>query len=335
MSFPTYHDDFETGAVDTSLWRLRQILDRQISFRSDAASGAKSIVTTITDGDGGASCSKPCQRAEIRTHGSKRPLHGDEFWQSFAFRASGDIAETGSLRTVLGQWKAPGDQSPFLAQRFDNGVFHITVQEGPNRRVVAAAEGDPDRLDSFQNLVADLSAKAPGVAQSAKAFAELKRASRLSSLEAAPRPHQAKILRQASEALSALEPDDDEALFEEFCFINDIDCFACRPSLRVSNPGRLKLPDPKQDWVRMAYRIKAGRADNDPAHAPQRTGEIDIYANGELIAEVRGDVGYQVTAAPSDPTIYFKFGVYRDLTPGTLRLHFDHFRQGSKQSDVM
>ena len=339
MSFATYRDDFEARELDRTLWRTRQISDRQISFTNDAASGAKSVTVTVKDGDGdnGTHCTKPCQRAEIRTKGHLRPEHADEFWQSFAFKATGDIAPVGSLRTVLGQWKAPGDQSPFLAQRFDNGVFHVTVQDGENRRIVAAAEGDPNRLETFQDLIASMSKSAPGLAQAAKSFVDLRHFSDLAPELGADalRPGQLGLLNRAAEVLRNFDHDPDEELFEEFCFVNEIDCFAGGANMMVNNPGQRKLPDPKADWVHMAYRIKAGRRDNHADHAPRRLGEVDIYANGELIAEVRGDLGYQVTEAPRDPTIYFKFGVYRDLTQGVLRFQFDNFRQGASARDVM
>jgi hypothetical protein len=47
---------------------------------------------------------------------------------------------------VIAQWKEPDGDSPFLAQRYDNGVLHVTVQNDHCRCVVAKAGGDPDRL---------------------------------------------------------------------------------------------------------------------------------------------------------------------------------------------
>ena len=66
-----------------------------------------------------------------------------------------------SLRTaayplLLYQWKAPGDNSPFLARRFDNGVFKITIQDGPKRKTFATAQGNPDLMEEFQSLVAEM-----------------------------------------------------------------------------------------------------------------------------------------------------------------------------------
>lgn len=53
--------------------------------------------------------------------------YDEEIWCGFSFKVSGDIQPVGSNRTVIGQCKGPEDDSPILAQRFDNGVFHITI----------------------------------------------------------------------------------------------------------------------------------------------------------------------------------------------------------------
>jgi len=336
MAHSIYIDDFENTLLDLAKWHTRQVPDdqRQISFSSDAASGNQSITVQVTDGDGGVSCNN-CQRAEIRTHGSLRPSHHDEFWHAFSFKASGDIPTTGSIRTVLGQWKAPGDRSPFLAQRFDNGVFHITVQDGDKRRTIVSAEGDPDRLDEFQDLVAELAARAPELLHSTRALSELKLFKRTAKkFDAIQESGFAQSVFHAAEALSKASTPKTQALFDEFAYVQDIDGYAQKPELSITRHGSKMLPDPKQGWVRMAYRIKAGRADNDPQFGPRRVGEIDIYANGELVAEVRGDIGYQLLSAPNHDDIYFKFGIYRDRLPGTLKFHFDKFAQGASLSDV-
>jgi Polysaccharide lyase len=57
------------------------------------------------------------------------------------------LNQTHSIRWIMAQWKMepvkmnPGDEdpSPFLAQRYDNGVFHITVQNAGCRCLVASA----------------------------------------------------------------------------------------------------------------------------------------------------------------------------------------------------
>lgn len=67
---------------------------------------------------------------------------------------TGDIVRCGSARQIIGQWKYDDPQwetdlgrihqSPYLAQRFDNGVFHLTVQSHTCRCMIAKASGDPD-----------------------------------------------------------------------------------------------------------------------------------------------------------------------------------------------
>lgn len=324
MSYPTYGDVFDTPHLDPKKWSQKQILPHQFSFPKD-----RSIAVTVTDGDVGMQCSKPCQRAEIRTRRSLRPAHADEFWHGFAFRVWGDIAPTGSLRTVLAQWKAPGDDSPFLAHRFDNGVFHITVQDGPNRRVVASAKGDPDRMDKYQDLISELSAKDPEAVHMAHAIAQMRNHTG---------HHESSPLRQALEqqvkAVCDCEISDDQSLFDEFSYVEDLAAYALAPKLEVDHCDGQCLPDPKDDWVHMAYRIRLGRTDNNPEAGPCREGEIDIFANGNHIAAVRGNIGYQLLSPKPRNSIYFKFGVYRNMTPGTLTVNFDSFRQGRSFEDV-
>ena len=140
-------DNFDGGDLDETKWMVKQVRDDQISFPASGRCGA-GIEITVRESDGGKQCDTDCQRAEVRTIPGSWPTFGDEVWYGFSFRVSGDIAEIGSRRFVVGQWKGPGDDSPMLAQRFDNGVFHITVQDNDVRYVVASAEGDPDAIES-------------------------------------------------------------------------------------------------------------------------------------------------------------------------------------------
>ena len=84
-------------------------------------------------------------------------------WYAITFRlagAGGDvIPDCGSARWINAQWKydtskaasaAREDEflngSPFLAQRFDNGVLHVTVEDGFCRCLIAKGPGDPDQV---------------------------------------------------------------------------------------------------------------------------------------------------------------------------------------------
>lgn len=89
------------------------------------------------------------QRNELRFNGV-RHVHDwrEPHWYSLTFRIEGQIPHCGSARWVVGQWKQRiiGDESPVIAQRFDNGVLHVTVQDENCRCMVAKAKGDPERL---------------------------------------------------------------------------------------------------------------------------------------------------------------------------------------------
>lgn len=143
----TLKDNFDGEKLDKTKWAVKQVRDDQIAFAAAGRCGG-GIEITVRESDGGNQCDTDCQRAELRTIRSSWPIFGDEVWYKFSFKVSGDIAEIGSRRFVIGQWKGPGDGSPMLAQRFDNGIFHITVQDNDVRYVIASAEGDSDAIVS-------------------------------------------------------------------------------------------------------------------------------------------------------------------------------------------
>jgi hypothetical protein len=49
---------------------------------------------------------------------------------------------TGDQRWQIGGWKQESDGSPFVAQRFDHGIFHITLESGDSRVLVASSAGE-------------------------------------------------------------------------------------------------------------------------------------------------------------------------------------------------
>jgi len=141
-------DDFEPPELDRSKWATFQA--RPDSYRIDrtiVAQGEGALAITVEPHDIG--CEGACQRNEIRIANELRVPFGTDTWYAFSFRIEGDVPRFGSRRWVIGQWKEDTDRSPFVAQRYDNGVFHITVQDGECRRVIAAAEGDYERLEAF------------------------------------------------------------------------------------------------------------------------------------------------------------------------------------------
>jgi hypothetical protein len=68
------------------------------------------------------------ERAELWEDKSESPLFGDEIYYGFSIWIDEASAPYGDFnRLVAGQWKAKTDDSPFLAQRFTGGFFHITL----------------------------------------------------------------------------------------------------------------------------------------------------------------------------------------------------------------
>ena len=338
MPVGVYRYSFENSSLGYRVWWTDHILERQVAFTGAAAEGRVALQITVSPGDGGLQCDHPCQRAEIRQHSRYQPLYGEEVWQSFSFRMSGDIPTSHSLRFVIGQWKGPADGSPFLAQRFDDGVFHITVEDGLIRRPVASARGNPARLAAFQAKLLELGADpkfGPATLQAASALANLKALQNAPGFVAARnvnRPLRTRLV-DAAKGLAKSRAGPLERLFDEFSFIKELERYIQPAAISVENPNNLNLPDPKLGWVRMMYRIRGGRRDND-LFGPNQEGQVDIYANGDLIAKVRGDLGPRLTERPRDPNMYFQCGIYRYLTGGTVRFHFDDFRQGVRESDV-
>jgi hypothetical protein len=108
------------------------------------------------------------QRNELRFGPAEYRHPVDEpHWYSISFKLTGEggdtIPDCGSARWVVSQWKFADDPdgssgSPFLAQRFDNGVLHVTIEDGDCRCLVAKADGDPDRLADTAQIAPELPA---------------------------------------------------------------------------------------------------------------------------------------------------------------------------------
>jgi hypothetical protein len=137
-----HHDGFETAPIDTAFWSLfrmrdrRHWVDRHVLHRGKGA-----LAIRVLGSDYEAGCE--CQLSEVREAPAARLPFGSDVWYGFSFRIEGQAAMTGSSRWQIGGWKQESNGSPFLAQRFDNGVFHITLESGTSRVFVATAAGDP------------------------------------------------------------------------------------------------------------------------------------------------------------------------------------------------
>jgi hypothetical protein len=101
--------------------------------------GNGSLAIRVQGGDLDPSCQ--CQLGELREAVGNRLKFGTDAWYAFSFRIDGKGSLTGDQRWQIGGWKQESDGSPFVAQRFDNGVFHITLESLEIRVLLATSEG--------------------------------------------------------------------------------------------------------------------------------------------------------------------------------------------------
>jgi hypothetical protein len=256
-------DSFEGPTLDTEKWSTIQLLPSRSRFEPiDEAGGPRAYALTVGPDDRG--CGEDCQRNEIRESSRYRTVFGEECWYAFRFRIEGDAPALGSQRWVIGQWKQQNGYSPFLAQRFDNGVFHITVESGEQRVLLAKAEGDPQQV-ARALIGGDLST---------------------------------------------------------FRFLDDKYRFAGKRQLALEIGDDPILPDPKNHWVEMMYRVRGGF---------DGSGVVEVWADRRFIVRATGPIGAEGAEGPGQ---YFKFGQYRTLMTGTSTIWIDDFRRGPRREDV-
>ncbi len=135
-SFDLLFDDFEESTLDLDMWQVQQA--RPGSYWIDptlSRTGQSSLA--VKTGPDDLACDGRCERTEVRIAKKRHISFGKEAWYSFSFLLDGDTPLRENTRWISGQWKEQTAGSPFLAQRFEHGVFHITVQDNDCRVLVA------------------------------------------------------------------------------------------------------------------------------------------------------------------------------------------------------
>jgi hypothetical protein len=266
------HDTFDASTLDATNWLTLQVRPDQMRFTRPGRCGSAAIAILTKHQDGGKNCpeDEDCQRAELRTSKAAWPPYdGRDVWFAFSFRVSGDVASTGSARTVIGQWKAPGDDSPYVAQRFDNGVFHITVQDNHARRVVAQTEGDPDKTLEAQRLLSQLDPNNRAVIagiSSLQALYQLQHAMPGLAGHFFSNTLRSALERRTSDNAEAnalarelkLPSGQIVTAVGELSFVAEPERYVGSSDLEIIPEANRLLPDPRKGWVDMVYRIKGG-----------------------------------------------------------------------------
>ena len=304
---PVTSDMFEMKP-DAEIWNLDKMKPvsrfkiRDEHFRD----GSHSLAILLDKNDPPTNKKKTLHKHELRIANHRRCNFGDETWYSFSFRIEGKYPLEGSTRWVIGQWKEDTCMSPFLAQRYDNGVFHITIQSNDTRMLIACAPGNPNRFE-----LAGKDSTAAGTTNTK------------------PNPCHDIGQLQVNNTSGTL---DYQPLIEAirnqqidlFPFVADPDTYRNSKQVIIEPSETPILPNPGDGWVDMRYRIRGGRNGN---------GIIEVWANDIPIVTVTGKIGNDIFTGP---TQYFKVGHYRDIDEEfeDSTLYFDRFKRGTTRNQV-
>ena len=136
-------DDFEGEQINLNNWSLIHMpAKRHWMDANHKRNGKTSLAIRVKGDDLDKRCN--CQISEIREANAVRLNFGEEAWYAFSFRVSGRGGDTKEVRWQISAWKQETDGSPFLSQRLDNGVFHITLESRNSRVLIASAQGKPE-----------------------------------------------------------------------------------------------------------------------------------------------------------------------------------------------
>jgi hypothetical protein len=347
VSAARMQDGFEKPTLSTKKWFQRDIENYQIDHSSDRRCGKKSIMVTIRADDRDYNCTNKkvkCQRAEARNQVAFRHTVFEEEWYGFSFKlVSRPLYQP--KRMVIGQWKQPKDDSPVIAQRFTNGVFHITTEDKEQRIFLASSTGHPVLIPRLSKFFSEFDLEKEGNFEKFQTLVNLSALEKRSELLRGALNLE-KPLQHESPDISSFETEELDKIFDwqndvdlklvrELDFLDDLRKYFGESSVEFDTVGN-KLPVPSTGaWVDMVYRFKPGRTDNDGVHAPRRKGEIEIFADGDWIGMYTGNFGYPITGKPKSNLIYFKFGAYRDADNEVeFQFLFDEYKQGKTRQDV-
>ena len=120
----------------------------------------------------------------------------------------------------------------------------------------------------------------------------------------------------------------------ELSFVAEPERYVGSSDLEIIPEANCRLPDPRKGWVDMVYRIRGGRTDNE--YGPRSKGELEVWANGQKIVSVRGNIGYSLRLENPVELVgpYVKFGLYRARQPGEFEFQLDEFSQAPTRSEL-
>ena len=147
--YPAYaadvvRDGFEVQGL-SDIWNDKRAPDNRVSFQTgEAREGRQFLALEVRAEDVDEACN--CQRTEISEAANMKPEFGSDVWYRFSLKILGLNDSFQTTRWVLGGWKQEVDGSPFLALRFDGGVFYITFESANTRVMLASSLIDARRF---------------------------------------------------------------------------------------------------------------------------------------------------------------------------------------------
>jgi hypothetical protein len=233
------------------------------------------------------------ERAEIWEADAATLTFGTEVWYRFAMYIDPAIPATDVNRLVIGQWKQSGGHSPILAQRFKGRHFTVTIEQDFDAPLVYRG------IDECRILVAH----GPNYVQSTSAAVDWPRETWMS----APAPDGLLTAAVAHSRTDSLRSPVARAK-------------PCAKDVEVTALGL--LPDPFGQWVTMTYHIKP---------ALDGTGLVEVWANDQPVAAVKGRIGFRDGAAQRQ---YFKFGPYRNHATYSSHAMLAKFARGATRAEI-
>jgi hypothetical protein len=137
-------DDFRGGVGP--IWRLQRIRADSLTVVPDPAGVDRSALAIALRSGDMADSGGTTERAELSEADHLHLPIGTDVWYGFSLYLPPDFPVV-DRRLVLGQWKqgcgdCTADHSPAIANRYRNGVFSITVQNGDRRVVLFEEKAD-------------------------------------------------------------------------------------------------------------------------------------------------------------------------------------------------
>ena len=137
-------DDFRGGV--SPIWRLQRVRADALTVVRDPTGVDRDVLAiTLRSGDM-ADSGGITERAELSEADHLHLMTGTDVWYGFSLYLPMEFPVV-DRRLVLGQWKqgcgdCTADHSPGIANRYRNGVFSITIQDGDRRVVLFEEKSD-------------------------------------------------------------------------------------------------------------------------------------------------------------------------------------------------